>query len=256
LIEGRDFNEHDTADSEKVIIINQKTARRLWPGQNAVGQIAMNNGERRVVGVAGDVRHQALEQEGEMEMYFPITQVSSNSVELVVRTKLPPESLAPSIRAALSSIDSTLPTVEYKTLGGLVDRAVSPRRFMVLLLGAFAATALLLASVGIYGVVTYNVSQRTQEIGIRMALGASAGQVQRHVMTQTVALVASGIALGMVGAFALARLTASLLYQMEPTDPPTFVVTVLVLLGVAVLAGYLPALRASRVDPMSALRTN
>jgi ABC-type antimicrobial peptide transport system permease subunit len=127
---------------------------------------------------------------------------------------------------------------------------------MMVLLGAFAVAALLLASIGIYGVVSYTVSQRTAEIGIRMALGASAGQVQRHVMRETVTLVGSGIVIGIIGALILARLTASLLYQLEPTDPPTFVITVAVLLIVAVSAGYLPALRASRVDPMSALRTS
>ncbi len=137
-----------------------------------------------------------------------------------------------------------------------MDRAVSPRRFMMVLLGAFAIAALLLASIGIYGVVSYTVSQRTAEIGIRMALGASAGQVQRHVMRETITLVSSGIVIGIIGALILARLTASLLYQLEPTDPLTFVITIAVLLIVAVSAGYLPALRASRVDPMSALRTS
>jgi ABC-type antimicrobial peptide transport system permease subunit len=146
--------------------------------------------------------------------------------------------------------------VEYQELDELVDRAVSPRRFMVILLGAFALAALLLASIGIYGVVSYTVTQRTQEIGIRMALGASAGQVQRHVMSQTVALVASGILAGITSALILTRLMTSLLYQLDPTDPLTFVATTLVLLIVAVSAGYVPALRASRVDPMSALRTN
>jgi len=256
LVAGRNFSAHDTAESEKVVIINEKAARRLWPGQNAVGQLAMIGGERRVVGVVGNVRHQSPEQEGELEAYLPLTQVTTGSVELVVRTKLPPENVAPGVRAALRAVEPALPTAEFQTLGDLVDRAVSPRRFLMLLLGAFAAAALLLASVGIYGVVSYNVSQRTQEIGIRMALGASAGQVRRHVIGRTVALVSSGILVGVAGAAALARLTASLLYGLEPFDPATFIATVLVLVGVSVLAGYLPALRASRVDPMSALRMN
>ena len=256
LVAGRNFSAHDAAESEKVVIINEKAARRLWPGQNAVGQLAMIGGERRVVGVVGNVRHQSPEQEGELEAYLPLTQVTTGSVELVVRTKLPPENVAPGVRAALRAVEPALPTAEFQTLGDLVDRAVSPRRFLMLLLGAFAAAALLLASVGIYGVVSYNVSQRTQEIGIRMALGASAGQVRRHVIGRTVALVSSGILVGVAGAAALARLTASLLYGLEPFDPATFIATVLVLVGVSVLAGYLPALRASRVDPMSALRMN
>lgn len=256
LIEGREFNEHDTADSEKVVIINQKMARQLWPGKSALGQIVGFGGERRVVGIVGNVRHQALEQEGGLEGYIPITQNSNASIELVVRTKMEPADLAPSIRTSLRGVDPTLPTVEFKPLTALVDQAVSPRRFMMMLLGGFALAALVLASVGIYGIVSYTVSRRTQEIGIRMALGASAGQVKRQVMMQTVALVSCGIALGVLGAFALARLTASLLFQLEPTDPMTFSTTVIVLLGVAAAAGYLPALRASRVDPMTALRAS
>ena len=136
----------------------------------------------------------------------------------------------------------------------IFERAVSPRRFLMMLLGAFAFAALLLASIGIYGVVSYSDKQREQEIGIRMALGASAGQVQRHVMTRTVALVSAGIAIGVLDALVLARLTASLLYHLEPADPLTFVSTVAVLLFVALAAGYLPALRASLVEPMSTLR--
>jgi predicted lysophospholipase L1 biosynthesis ABC-type transport system permease subunit len=240
-----------------VIIINERAAKTLWPDRSAVGQVAIaGNGPVRVVGVVGNVRYQALEQEAGLEMYFPLTQQTMGSVELVVRTKLPPESLAPSVRTALRSIEPTLPTAEFKVLGELVDRAVSPRRFMMLLLTGFAVAALLLASIGIYGVVSYSVSQRTQEIGIRMALGASTRQVQRHVMTKTVALVSGGVVIGVLGALALGRLTASLLYRLEPADPLTFGVTVAALLGVALSAGYLPARRASRVDPMSALRTD
>jgi predicted permease len=255
-IAGRDFTAADTADTEKVVIVNEKMAQRLWPGQNPIGQIARIDIERRVVGVVRNVRHQALEEEGGLEMYLPITQHSSNSVELVLRTKLPPSSLAPSVRAALRAVDPALPTAEYHELGELVDRAVSPRRFLMTLLGLFAFAALILASLGIYGVVSYTVNQRTQEIGIRMALGASAAQVQRHVMTQTIALVSIGIVAGVIAALVAARLAASLLYQVEPTDVVTFGGTVGILLAIALSAGYLPALRASRVEPMSALRTS
>jgi predicted lysophospholipase L1 biosynthesis ABC-type transport system permease subunit len=208
------------------------------------------------VGVVRTVRHQALEQEGDLEAYLPLTQnVYVESVELVVRTRVPPESVAPAVRAALRSIERSMPTAQFQLLDELVDRAVSPRRFMVLLLGGFAMAALVLASIGIYGVVSYTVSQRTHEIGIRMALGATAGQVQRHVMQRTVMLAGCGILVGIAGALVLSRLTASLLYRLEPTDPPTFVLTVAVLLAVAVAAGYVPAMQASRVSPMSALRT-
>jgi predicted permease len=252
---GRYFTAADTATSPRVIIINQKLARLLWPGQDPIGQTVVDGGMPRVVGVVGNVRHQALEDEGGPELYIPITQDTSGSVELVVRARLAPEALAPAVRAALRAVDPALPTVEFHPLGELVNRAVSPRRFLMLLLAGFALAALLLASVGIYGVVSYTVAQRTQEIGIRMALGASPGQVQRHVMARTVALVSGGIFLGVAGALALARLAASLLYRLEPADPPTFLLTVSVLVTVAAIAGYLPALRASRVDPISALRS-
>jgi predicted lysophospholipase L1 biosynthesis ABC-type transport system permease subunit len=236
--------------------LNQKAAKRLWPNEDPIGKVARANGDRHVVGVVGNVRHQALEEEGGLEMYLPLTQSGSGSVELVVRTKREPKSLVTGMRAALRAVDPGMPTQGYQELGELVDKAVSPRRFMVILLGSFAMAALLLAAIGIYGVVSYTVTQRTPEIGIRMALGASTGQVQRQVMTQTVALVASGLLIGVAGALILARLTAALLYHMEPTDPLTFALTIVVLVMTAISAGYVPAVRASRVDPMSALRTN
>jgi predicted permease len=254
LLAGRDFNEHDTPDGEKVVIINEKMARTLWPGRNPLGEMLEMG--TKVVGVVGNVRHKALEEEGDLEMYLPITQQQMSSVELVVRGRVPLDSLLAGIRAALHEVEPNLPTTEYQQLGDLVERAVSPRRFMVLLLSAFAVAALLLASIGIYGVVSYTVTQRTAEIGIRMALGATTGQVQRHVMTQTLILVSTGIAAGAIGALMLTRLTASLLYHLAPTDPPTFAITILSLLLVAAAAGYLPALRASRLDPMTALRVD
>ncbi len=255
LMAGRGFDAHDTSTSENVAIINEKAARLLWPGQSAVGQMLRAPGNLRVVGVVGNVRHQALEEEGGLEIYLPITQSHNGSVELVVRTSVPPASVAPGVRRALLSVEPNLPTSEYRELGDLVARAVSPRRFMVDLLAAFAVAALLLASVGIYGVVSYTVGRRTQEIGIRMALGASAFSVRKHVMKQTVMLVSAGIAVGVLGAVVFGRVMSSMLYQLKPADPLTFTATVVTLLAVALLAAYLPALRASRVDPMSALRT-
>jgi predicted permease len=253
---GREFGPQDTADSEKVLIINEKAARRLWPGQNPVGQMALiNRDERRVVGVVGNVRHLALEQEGGLEIYLPIAQTGINSVELVVRTRLAPESLASGIRGALRSVDPTLPTAEFHALGELVDKAVSPRRFVMVLLGGFAGSALLLACIGIYGVISYNVSQRTPEIGVRMALGASGGRIQRQILLQTLALAGYGALIGVAGALALGRFAASMLYNVKPTDPVTFMVTVGSLSAVALLAAYGPAARAARIDPMVALRT-
>lgn len=252
---GRDFTEHDTAGSERVIIVNEKAANRLWPGQDAIGRLAAFAGERRVVGVVANVRHLVLEQEGGLEAYIPVTQASSGSVDLVVRSTLAPEALIPSVRRVLHQGDPALATEEYQQLGELVDRAVSPRRFLTLLLGGFACCALALAAIGIYGVVSYSVTQRMQEIGIRMALGASPGQVRRQIIFDTVRLVSSGLLIGVVAALGLTRLGTSLLYQLEPTDPLTFSITIAILLAAAVAAGYVPSLRASRCDPMSVLRT-
>jgi len=255
LVAGRVIEETDTAGSEKVVVINEKAASRLCPGENAVGKMVRFGGERRVVGVVGNVRHQSVEQEGELEAYLPITQSNAGSVELVVRTRLDSEALASSVRSALRSVDPNLPTAEFQPLGQLVERALSPRRFLMLLLAAFAAAAVVLASVGIYGVVSYNVNRRTQEIGIRMALGASGAQVRREVLSRTMTLVSAGIALGVIGSLLVARLAASLLFRLTPQDPLTFGGTVALLLLVAAAAGFVPAWRASRVDPMSALHT-
>jgi predicted permease len=254
---GRDFTEQDNASSKGVIIINETLARTLWPGQNPIGQLMTFRPEREVVGVVGDVRHIALEQGSGSEMYLPIRQGSDYaSVDLVVRSTLPPSGLAATVRAALKPIEPNLPSNEFRTLQQLVDKAVSPRRFVVLLLAGFAGFALILASLGIYGVISYSVNQRTQEIGIRMALGASARDLQSRIILQTLGLAAIGMLLGAVVSWILARTISGLLYGVTSTDPVTFGGMVVVLTGVAAVAGYLPARRASRIDPMLALRAN
>ncbi|MEX2301304.1 MAG: ABC transporter permease [Bryobacterales bacterium] len=258
VIKGRSFNEYDTRDTERVMVINEAAAERLWPGQDPIGQVAMvgNNQEWRIIGVVQNVRHSSLEEESGNEMYMNIRQQGDwGAIDVVVRTKMPVESIAPGIRAALRSLDPTLPTSDFQTLGQIVDRAVSPRRFVLLLLGAFTAVALLLASLGIYGVVSYSVSQRTQEIGIRMALGASSTSVRWRVLKKTLVLASLGIAIGAAGSFAMARLIGSLLYGVDPADPLTFAAMTVVLALIALLAGYLPARRASQIDPMSVLRS-
>jgi predicted permease len=257
LVAGRDLSERDTPDTEKVIVVNETLARRLWPGQSAIGQVMRACGERTVVGIVGDVRHLALEQLSGLEMYLPIRQCRDfASLDLVVRSSLPAAQVAANVRASLRDIAPNLPGQDFRTLQQLVDRSVSPRRFVVLLLGGFALFALLLASLGIYGVVSYGVNQRTQEIGIRMALGASAGRLQAGIIGATFGLAAAGAAIGMIASRALARTFEGLLFGVTASDPVTVIGVPLVLALVAGIAGYLPARRASRIDPAIALRAD
>ncbi|MFN7994539.1 MAG: ABC transporter permease [Bryobacteraceae bacterium] len=255
LTAGRDISEHDTPATQPVIAINETMARTLFPGQNPLGQIVLACGERRVVGIVGDVRHLAIEQASGMEMYLPIRQCGDfPSVDLVVRSSLPEPELAASVRAALKPVVPNLPGKDFRSLQQLVDKAVSPRRFVVWLLGGFAAFALLLASLGIYGLVAYAVNQRTQEIGIRMALGASASRLQAGIVAQTLALASIGLLLGGVASRLLAAALSGLLFGVTVNDLPTFAAMFATLTLVVALAAYLPARRASRIDPSLALR--
>jgi predicted permease len=257
LIAERGFTEADRAGSEPVAIVNETLARTLWPGKDAVGQSVSQDGGRRVVGVVGDVRHMSPEQPGGPEMYMPMRQTGDyGAMNLVVRTAIPPGGLASAVRAALRPIDPNLPVTEFRTLQNLVDKAVSPRRFLVMLLGGFAVFALLLASLGIYAVISYSVNRRVQEIGIRMALGASATRLQIRILLNTLWLAALGLALGMPASLALTGLLQSLLFAVTPGDPATFIGIGALLIVVASLAGYFPARRASRIDPMAALRAS
>jgi predicted permease len=258
LREGRDFTWQDTYDSEHVIIINQAAARREWPGEDPIGRLAEGIGEKdtRVIGVISDVRESSVEEASSPEVYVPITQSYPEGAELVVRTKLPPEVLAFSVMSTLRSINPGQPATEFRPIQQLVDHAVSPRRFFVVLVAAFAILGLLLASLGIYGVISYSVTRQTQEIGIRMALGATPTRVQIGVIVKTLRLTLIGMAVGIVASFAVARTIASLLFGTEPTDPATFTGMVLLLSTVAFVAGYIPARRASRINPMTALRNN
>jgi predicted permease len=254
---GREISASDTATSEPVIVVNETLARALWPGQDPIGKYILGGcaKERRVVGVVGDVRHLALEQGSGNEMYLPMRQCGERpSADLVVRSTLPPAQLATAIRAKLQPIAANLPGNDFRTVQQLVDRSVSPRRFLVMLLGGFAGFALLLASLGIYALISYSVSQRRQEIGIRMALGASARDVQGGILKQTLRLAAAGMALGTIVSWAMAQSAAGLLFGVTARDPGTFLAMLIVLTVVATVAGYLPARRAARIDPMVALR--
>jgi len=256
LREGRDFSWQDTPASEPSVIVNQAAARYHWPGQDAVGRMALVNGKDfRVIGVISDVRESSLEDGSGIEMYLPATQADPEGAELVVRSALAPDALASSLMRTLRAYNPEQPAAEFRPIQHIVDHAVSPRRFFVLLVAIFAGLALLLASLGIYGVISYSVTRQTQEIGIRMALGASTERVQFSVIARTMRLVLAGIALGSITSVVAARWIAALLFKTEPTDPAAFAGTALLLGAVALFAGYIPARRASRIDPMIALRS-
>jgi predicted permease len=258
LIEGRDLSWDDVSNNRAVVIINQTVARKLWPGQDPVGRTAVAGGmDTEVIGVIADVRESDAEDDAGAQMYLPATkQFGPEGANLVVRSKLPPTALATSVMHTLREINPGQPATEFKPIQGLVDHATSPRRFFVLLVGTFACLGLLLASLGIYGVISYSVTRQTQEIGIRMALGATQSWVQFDVIWKTLRLALIGIAVGIIASLVLSRLIASLLFQTAPSDPLTFVGMVTLLGVVALLAGYLPARRASKIDPVVALRTN
>jgi putative ABC transport system permease protein len=258
VIAGRDISERDTSSSEPVIVINHTMARALWPGQDPLGKIVLNacSPERHVIGVVGDVRHLALEQTSGNEMYIPMRQCGDQpSADLVIRSTREEAQIAAAVRAALKPLAPNLAGNEFRTLQQLVDKSVSPRRFVMLMLGGFAIFALVLASLGIYALISYSVGQRTQEIGIRMALGASARDVQTRIVLQTLRMAAAGMAIGMIGAWLLTRSLTGLLFGISATDPATFVGMLAALAIVATFAGYVPARRASRIDPVVALRS-
>jgi predicted permease len=255
LKKGRDVSVRDDKGTLAVVVLNETCARTLWPGQDPIGQIVKIDVDRTVVGIVGDVHHMSLEEGSGNEFYIPLRQIQDfGSIDLVVRSSMATSELGSRLREALLPIEPNLPTSNLRTMQSMVDRAVSPRRFVVILLGGFAAFALVLASLGIYAVISYSVSQRTQEIGIRMALGASSEMLQKSILLQTLWLAAIGVVGGIVGSWILARALSGMLFGVQPTDPVTFACMVLILTAVACLAGYLPARRASRIDPMVALR--
>ena len=254
LVSGRDIAATDDSAGERVVVIDQTMARTLWPGQEAVGKIALIDTARRVVGVVRDVRHLSLDQAAGPQFYLPFRQIQDYPiVELIVRSTLPASSLARSIRTALAPIAPNIALNEVQTLDQIVDRSVSPRRFFTLLLGGFAAFALALALYGVYGVISYTVAYQRQEIGVRMALGATPSIVRRRVLRDTLELAIVGVVLGAIASWIVARLLRSQLFGVGAGDPATFIAMVLIVMGVALLSGYLPARRASRIDPTAAL---
>jgi predicted permease len=259
LVRGRDFRWDDNDKKLGAVIINETVARKLWPGQDPIDRIAVAGGmDARVIGVVEDVHESSVEGTPGWQMYVSgvAPQYGPEGAQLVVRSKLPPETLASTVMSTLREMNPSQPATEFRPVQRLVDHVVSPRRFFVLLVSIFAGLGLVLASLGIYGVISYSVTRQTQEIGIRMALGASQARVQWSVIWRTLMLALIGIATGTVASLMIAHLIASLLFATPATDLSTFLSMILLLLTVALLAGYIPARRASRINPMIALRNN
>jgi putative ABC transport system permease protein len=260
IVKGRALTEQDTAESMPVAVISETLARRYWPNEDPMGKrFRVGDSEdpapwMTIVGIAGDVRRYGLDTEPDAEMYLPYQQQPQASMTLVVRTASDPLKMVAAVRNEVRAIDREQPVYNVKTMESLLAVSVASRRLSVMLLGIFAVLALVLASVGIYGVVSYAVTQRTHEIGVRMALGAQTRDVLRLVVGQSMLIALIGIAIGLIGAFALTRLMSSLLYGVSATDPLTFIVISLLLALVALLACYLPARKVMKVDPMVALR--
>ncbi|MCI0424123.1 MAG: ABC transporter permease, partial [Acidobacteria bacterium] len=271
LIEGRFFSESDRKDSQQVAIINEAMARRYWPGANPLGKRLsyvweafefqrdappklIHSRLREIVGVVADIRHTKLEEKPVPELYIPFEQQPQAGTAVVVRTETDPLSLIGPIRQVVLSLDKDQPISYVKTMTQYLSASVAKPRFNFLLMSVFAALALVLAMVGIYGVVSYAVAQRTREIGIRMALGARGRDVVKLVIKQGMWLALIGVGIGLMAAVGLTRLMKNLLFEVSATDPLTFAMIALLLTGVALLACYLPARRATKVDPMIALR--
>jgi putative ABC transport system permease protein len=260
LRQGRLISEQDDAGAPNVVVINRAMAQRYWAGRDplgariTVGDPADSTSWRTVVGVIGDVRHNGLSADPYPQMYAPMAQMPQRAMMVVARTTGDPTGLAGALRRSVTSLDANLPVSDVMTMQERVGQSVAQPRVNVALLGLFAGVALILAAVGIYGVVSYSVVQRTRELGIRMALGARPGDVLRLVIRQAMAPALAGVAFGLVGAWGGTRLMASLLFGVSASDPVVFAAVALFLAGVALLASYIPARRATRVDPLVALQ--
>jgi putative ABC transport system permease protein len=260
LVKGRLFTEQDKEGSLPVGVISQRTAEELWPGADPIGKRVMSHNDNKqewttIIGVVGDVRHRGLDKRASADLYVPFAQrpFRAADVTVVMRTTAPPAGLIPAVREQVKAVNKNLP-VEFAPMEQVFSRSVAARRYNMLLLGVFAALALVLSVLGLYGVLSYTVSQSTREIGIRMALGAQPRDVLQIIIKQGMTLTLSGILVGVLAALLLTRLMASLLFGVTATDPLTYAVVSVLLIFVAVLACYIPARRATKVDPMIALR--
>jgi putative ABC transport system permease protein len=261
---GRSFDERDDEKAPEVVMVNEEAARRYWPGISPIGQqlhlgvtlAESRSGMKTIVGVVGDVKGRSLDASAPPEVYVPYAQHQVDSLTIAVRTAADPMAFVPVARADLASLDRELPLAGVRTMDEVIGRSIAERRFTMLLLASFAAVAVLLAAIGVYGVLAYLVSQRTQEIGVRLAIGATPGDVVRLFVREGAGLMLVGVVCGLAGALAVTRALSTLLFGVTTTDPITFAAVAVTLAMVALLASYLPARRAARVDPMAALRAD
>ena len=257
LVAGRAFNDLDDAQSTPVVMVNQATARRFWANQDPLGKLVWVGRfpPCQVVGVLADIKNDSLASPTQPEVFFPYPQLASPMLYISIRSSMDPHSLVSALRAQIVAVNRGQPISDVQTMEERLESASAQTRSMMLLIGVFSATALILALVGIYGVIAYSVAQRTQELGIRIALGASSADIFRLVIGNGLRLAVAGTVIGLVASFALTRLMASLLFQTSATDPITFAGSAIVFAVVAALASYLPARRAMRINPTDALRS-
>jgi putative ABC transport system permease protein len=264
-VRGRGFTAADDEHAPQVVLLSEAAVRRHFPDEDPIGKrirLGLRSGPGapraggEVVGIVRDVKHAGLARASDPEIYIPYPQYPAPSLAVVVRCDVPPRSLAKAAERAVQALDPQLPVARVATLEEVFARSISEPRFYVLLLGSFAGTALFLAALGLFGVMSYSVAQRTRELAVRLALGARKQELRRMLLREALALGGVGLALGLLGALALSRTLETLLYSVSPSDPATLAATGLLLLLTTLLAGYLPALRATRVDPLVALHAD
>jgi putative ABC transport system permease protein len=257
LIRGRLITERDTATSPPVVLINETMARRFFPDEDPIGKRLDISGPtymREIVGIVGDIKQESLRTPTPPQVYEPFAQKPASTLHVLLRAPVDPLRFAETVRQEVRAIDNAQPISAARPMEEIVARSLTRDRFSVSILGAFACLALILAAVGLYGLVAYFVTQRTNEIGVRIALGAEPRGIQRLVLVQSLRMVLIGLGLGLVGAVVVTGILRSLLYEVQPRDPMTFAVVTLLLVVVALAAAFIPARRAARVDPVIALR--
>jgi putative ABC transport system permease protein len=255
ILRGRTFNDQDRAGSPYIVLVDQRTADRLWPGQNPLGKrLRFGPAWREVVGVVGTVKNERLDAEGQYQIYGPFLQSPAPNMTVVIQAVAEAPAVMRSVRETVSNLDRNVPVFDVRPLEERVRESLAPRRYSMMLLGGFGLAGALVSVIGIYGVLAYAVRQRTQEIGVRSALGATRRQLLWMIVRQGTGLALIGVAFGSLGALWLTRFLESMLYGVKSTDPLTFILVAITLMAAALIASYVPARRAARLDPVAALR--